>query len=207
MRLLLKEIRYRLPLILISVAIFEVCWFINSNYEMLEYNYYLLPIVACGLLLGSKDEIELIRASKTRISNIMLIRYVITYLFLTLYPVLRLLTITEASNSWRLVLSFVISLLFATSISLLFRVIFNNPFGIIIYSALIHLLIASTFQYLLSKIVSDYQMVRRITPYGAHAIKDIGLFVNNRLLVSGMALIIITISYLIMRYRKSNIFM
>ena len=115
--IILKELRYRLPYIIISVVVFRLCWYINKSYNYLEMSYFLFPIIFCGMLFRSEDEIELIRTSNTRMSTLLVVRYLITFLYMVVLPVV-VLIIDGGDLKWKYVYSLVTTLLFSTSFSL-----------------------------------------------------------------------------------------
>lgn len=201
--IILKELRYRLPYIIISVVVFRLCWYINKSYNYLEMSYFLFPIIFCGMLFRSEDEIELIRTSNTRMSTLLVVRYLITFLYMVVLPVV-VLIIDGGDLKWKYIYSLVTTLLFSTSFSLFYRVILKNPYATTLFSVFTHTLFVFSFRVFLGSIlkISNAKTFQRLSPYGSETITNKGIYGNNRMIVIGLALAVIAISYIILRRKE-----
>lgn len=201
--LILKELRYRLPYALISVIVFRLCWYINESYYYLEMSYFLFPIIFCGMLFRSEDEIELIRTSNIKLSTLLIVRYLITFLYMVLLPVV-MLVINGGDNWWKYVVSLVTTLLFSTSFSLFYRVVFKNPYSTVLFSLFTHTLFVFSFNVFLGSIlkINNTKAFQRFSPYGSERISNMGVYGNNRMIMTGIALAVIVISYIILRRKE-----
>lgn len=201
--IILKELRYRLPYIIISVVVFRLCWYINKSYNYLEMSYFLFPIIFCGMLFRSEDEIELIRTSNTRMSTLLVVRYLITFLYMVVLPVV-VLIIDGGDLKWKYIYSLVTTLLFSTSFSLFYRVILKNPYATALFSVFTHTLFVFSFRVFLGSIlkISNAKTFQRLSPYGSETITNKGIYGNNRMIVIGLALAVIAISYIILRRKE-----
>lgn len=166
-------------------------------------SYFLFPIIFCGMLFRSEDEIELIRVSNTRISALLVVRYLITFLYMIALPVI-VLIIDGGDNWWKYVISLVTTLLFSTSFSLFYRVILKNPYATALFSVFTHTLFVFSFNVFLGSIlkISDSKTFQRLSPYNSQSITNKGLYGNNRMIIVGLALAVIVISYIILRRKE-----
>lgn len=198
--ILKKELRYQVPWLPIGLIVFWLCWRVQESYSVLEFSYFMLPLIACGLLFNSQSEIELIRISNTQLCNVLAIRYFVTYLYLSLPQALWLLFIA-GDNAPKEALTLLTTLLFITSISLLFRVLVKTPFATIMLALLSHTVLAFSFKLFLSETImlSNPKAIQRFTPYFANTIKNDGVYGNNRLIVLGVTVFILLLSYFIAR--------
>ena len=201
--ILLKELRYRLPYALISVILFRLCWYINESYYYLEMSYFLFPIIFCGMLFRSEDEIELIRTSNTKMSTLLLVRYLVTFLYMVILPVV-VLAVTGGDHWWKYVISLVTTLLFSTSFSLFYRVVFENPYSTVLFSLFTHMIFVFSFKVFLGSVlkISNSKALQRFSPYGSESISNMGVYGNNRMIMTGIALAVIAVSYLILWRRE-----
>ena len=201
--IILKELRYRLPYALISVIVFRLCWYINESYYYLEMSYFLFPIIFCGMLFRSEDEIELIRTSNTRMSTLLIVRYLVTFLYMVILPVV-VLVINGGDSWWKLVVSLVTTLLFSTSFSLFYRVLLKNPYSTVLFSLFTHTLFVFSFRVFLGSVlkITDTKAFQRFSPYGSESISNMGVYGNNRMIMTGIALAVIVVSYIILRRKE-----
>ena len=183
--------------------VFRLCWYINKSYNYLEMSYFLFPIIFCGMLFRSEDEIELIRTSNTRMSTLLVVRYLITFLYMVVLPVV-VLIIDCGDLKWKYVYSLVTTLLFSTSFSLFYRVILRNPYATALFSVFTHTLFVFSFRVFLGSIlkIDNAKTFQRLSPYGSESITNMGIYNNNRMIVMGLALAVIVVSYIILRRKE-----
>ncbi len=198
--ILKKEMRFQAMWVPIGIIVFWLCWRVQESYSVLEFSYFMLPLIACGLLFNSQSEIELIRISNTRLCVVLAIRYFVTFIYLSLPQALWLL-VSGGDNAQRESLTLLTTLLFITSISLLFRVLVKTPFATIMFALLTHTIMAASFKLFLSEtlMLSSPKAIQRFTPYFANTIKNDGVYGNNRLIVLGVTVFILLLSYFIAR--------
>lgn len=203
-RILFKELRYRILYLPFSLLAFELSFAVYNSYEYLEFGYFLFPIICCGMLFYSKDEIELIRTSGTRLFGVVLIRYLVTYFYMILLPVLRLMSL-EGAVDWKAILSLVTTVLFSTSFSLLYRVLFQNPYATALFSVFTHTLFVFSFRVMLAEVfeVSGQKALQRFSPFGSHTITNMGVYGNNRWIVVGVAVFVISLAMWILQRRET----
>ncbi len=201
--IIFKELRYRLPYALISVIVFRLCWYINESYYYLEMSYFLFPIIFCGMLFRSEDEIELIRTSNTKLSTLLLVRYFVTFLYMVILPI-AVLAINGGDNWWKCVISLVTTLLFSTSFSLFYRVVLKNPYSTVLFSLFTHTLFVFSFKVFLGTIlkIDNAKAFQRFSPYGSESIINMGVYGNNRMIMTGIAIAVIVVSYIILRRKE-----
>lgn len=195
-----KELRYRLGYLPLSLLVFALCDRVYESYDTLEYSYFLFPLILCGILFRSASEIELIRVSHVRLCDVLLVRYFITYAYTAIPPAVCLLLRGE-ENSPREALTLVTTLLFVTSVSLLLRVLVKNPYGAVLLSLLAHTLLTASFKIFLSQTLklTDPKAIQRFSPFFANSITNRGVYGNNRLIVLGATVFLISLSYLLAR--------
>lgn len=201
MSLIIKEAKYRLPFLLLSAVSFLICWKINESYDNMEISFFVIPIVLCGLLFFSNDEIELIKITNTRISTVLIIRYTLTFIYMVL-PADIILLISDVKDPAKSVISLTTTLLFSTAFSLLYRVLCKNPYATVIYSMLTHSIFIFTFKSFLVHFVHEPKELQRYSPFYSTSISNMGVYTNNRMLFTGIGLFIILASYLILRYKE-----
>lgn len=202
--ILFKELRYRILYLPFSLLAFELSFAVYNSYEYLEFGYFLFPVICCGMLFYSKDEIELIRTSGTRLFGVVLIRYLVTYFYMILLPVLRLMFL-GGEIDWKAILSLVTTVLFSTSFSLLHRVLFQNPYATALFSVFTHTLFVFSFRVILTEVfeVSAPKALQRFSPFGSHTITNMGVYGNNRWIVTGVAVFVIALAMLILWRRET----
>ena len=193
-----KELRYRLGYLPLSLLVFYLCDRVYESYDTLEFSYFLLPLILCGILFRSASEIELIRVSNTRLCNVLLVRYFITYAYLSVPPAIWLLFRGE-ERAPREALTLVTTLLFVTSISLLLRVLIRSPYGTVLFSLLAHAILTVSFKVFLSQTLklTNPKAIQRFSPFFANTIANSGVYGNNRLIVLGVTVFLISLSYLL----------
>lgn len=203
-RLILKELKSRFGYVILSMFAYEMCIRVFETYDYLEYSYFLVPIVCCGLLFRNECETELIKTSNTNIADVMLVRYIITYIYMMIYPAVRLLSLSQ-NQAFRDIISLTTTVLFCTSISVLYRVIVNNPYATVMYSVFTHTILSASFKLFLGDVIkiTDPRLIERISPFESHKITNMARFYNNRMYITGAAITIIALSYLLMR-RKTT---
>lgn len=202
MQLILKEAKYRLGYLLISLIAFEACWYINESYDGLELSYFLIPIVLCGLLFRSKDEIEMIKVTNTRISNLLIIRYFISWFYVILLPCIRLITTSSINNGTRSAITLSTTLLLCTSFALFYRVVLKNPFATIVFSSFTHTLLLFTFTTIIAKFIKSPKALQRFSIFNANNITNKAIYTNNRMIVIAASIVIISASYIILRRKE-----
>jgi len=202
--ILFKELRYRIFYLPFSLLVFELSFAVYKSYEYLEFGYFLFPIVCCGMLFYSRDEIELIGTSGTRLAGVVLIRYLVTYFYMIFLPVLRLMFLGDVID-WKAIISLVTTVLFYTSFSLLYRVLFQNPYATALFSVFTHTLFVFSFRVILVDVfeVSAPKALQRFSPFGSHAITNMGVYGNNRWIVIGVAVFVISLAMLILWRRET----
>jgi hypothetical protein len=198
----MKEGRQRLWMLPFSAAAFEFCRYaIKSNTHM-EMNYYLFPIILCTMLFTRQDEVEMIQATRTRLQTVLFARYAVTYLFMVLYPVLRLF-VTGQGNAARISVSMSTTLLFCTSVALLIRIWVRNSYAAAIISVVAHVLLIAVIEGILGTYFIP-QTVRRLSPYYPDGIQNIYLYINNRLVTVGLAAAVAAVSFFTI-YRREKV--
>ena len=199
-----KEALYRILYIPFSLLVFELSFAVYKSYEYLELGYFLFPIVCCGMLFYSRDEIELIRTSGMRLSTVVLIRYLVTYFYMILLPALRLMFLGDAVD-WKAIISLVTTVLFSTSFSLLYRVLFQNPYATALFSVFTHTLFVFSFRVILVDVfaISNQKALQRFSPFGSHTITNMGVYGNNRWIVIGVAVFVISLAMFILWRREA----
>ena len=201
--LIRHDLKLRLWFIPGSLIVLEMIARMTKSYEFSELGFYLYPIICCCLLFGSETEIELIRTSNTRLSSVLFMRYFMTYLF-TVWPAAARLLLLGTENDLRNAVTLATTLLFATSFSLLFRVICTNPYAAVLFSLMVHAFAVASFKLLLVKLfgVSTQKALQRFNPYDTAEISNKAVYINNRLIVVGAALAVIALAYLLTRRRE-----
>lgn len=198
--ILKKEFRYRSGCLPLSLLVFYCSIRVYESYDTLEYSYFLFPLILCGILFRSASEIEWIRVSPTRLCDVLLVRYFVTYAYTAFPPAIWLLLRGEA-NAPREALTMVTTLLFVTSVSLLFRVLLRNPYGAVLLSLLAHTVLTVSLKAFLSQTLrlTDPKAIQRFSPFFANTITNRGVYGNNRLFVLGLTVFLLTLSYLLAR--------
>ena len=201
--LILKDLKFRWLFAVGSVIVLLLVAAATETYSYLEMSYFMYPIICCCLLFGTATEIELIRTSNTRLSAVLMMRYIMTYFF-TAFPAAAVLLFVNAENGVKSAVALVTTLLFTTSFSLLARVITANPYGAVLFSLIVHTVAVASFKVILVALfnISKQKTLQRFDPYYAEQISNKGVFINNRLIVTGAALAVILIAYIIMRRRE-----
>lgn len=201
-----KELRFQILWLPVGLAVFWLCWRVQESYSSLEFSYYMLPIIACGILFNSSSELELIRVSRTRLCNLLIIRYFITYAYLSLPQAVWLLIVGDKS-SVREAFKLITTLFFITSVSLLLRVLAKTPFASVLLALFTHTVMAASFKLFLAQtlMLTNPKAIQRFTPYFANTIKNDGVYGNNRLFVLGLSLIFLLTAYFVAR--KSDRFL
>ena len=201
--LILKDLKFRWLFAVGSVIVLLLVAAATETYSYLEMSYFMYPIICCCLLFGNATEIELIRTSNTRLSAVLMMRYIMTYFF-TAFPAAAVLLFVNAENGVKSAVALVTTLLFTTSFSLLARVITANPYGAVLFSLIVHTVAVASFKVILVALfnISKQKTLQRFDPYYAEQISNKGVFINNRLIVTGAALAVILIAYIIMRRRE-----
>ncbi len=200
MLLFLKECKHRLWLLPFSAAAFEFCRFTTKLNTAMELNYYLFPIILCTMLFTRRDELEMIQATKTRVQTVFFFRYAVTYLFMILYPILRLI-ITDQGDALRISVSIATTVLFCTSLSLLVRIFVHNNYAAVIVAVVTHILLVGIIEGILGTYFIP-QTVRRLSPYYPDGIQNPYLYINNRLITVALAAAVINVSFLIISRRE-----
>lgn len=201
--LIWKDLKIRWLIAVGSIVVLELIARFTNTYSYLEMSFYLYPIICCCLLFGSATEIELIRTSNTRLSTVLMMRYLMTYVLTTFPAAIRLLFV-GTTDDVKSAVTLVTTLLFATSFSLLARVLTANPYGAVLFSLVVHGIAVASFKFLLVAVfhISRQKALQRFNPFDTEEITNRGVFINNRLIVVGVALGIIILAYILMRRRE-----
>ena len=91
--------------------------------------------------------------------------------------------------------------------SLFYRVILRNPYATALFSVFTHTLFVFSFRVFLGSIlkIDNAKTFQRLSPYGIESITNMAIYNNNRMIVMGLALAVIVVSYIILR-RKENFY-
>lgn len=199
--LIFKEIRYRFPYMFISILVYELCFYITESYHDMEMNFYIFPLVLCGMLFTNEYEIELVRTSNTRVSEFFVTRYIVTFLYIALLPCI---SVFIKSGDYREVLTLFTTLLFSTSFSFLIRSVISNPYATVLFAMFIHMLLVFSGKVLFATIfeITSSKTLQRLYPYYSYTISNKGVYGNNRIIVVSVAVFIILTAWFILRRKE-----
>ena len=190
-----KELKYKLPLALVCYALFYAFYGTGlvASYGRIELLFMLLAMTASAVLFANLDEMELFMLSRARLSGAFIVRFLTTYISLALLPGIHFVADGLPTNQ---MVSYLTTVLFCCAMGAFWRVLIPTS----IYGGILPSYICCYFL-LFSPFAMDslaYRIFKVVTPFNSASLTG-GDYTRNRLIVTGIALALLFISWIRLR--------
>jgi len=185
-KLLMKEMKHRLGLLVVSALAFAVMFYING-YVMgtSEYLYMLFALAACAAIL-SEDEKDFLILGHIQLMKVFIFRFIASVFTVTAIPMMMILLFTKERRPFKAALAFAVTVLLITAIGAFFRVVLKSTLASMIFSLIVFtLLLFST-------------ALGAFSPFGSMSIANMEKFYWNRGIWFGVSTILIGISCVVL---------
>jgi len=199
-KLILKELKNRIFLIIGSYLVFEIAFtfFFKNSYSKMEINFLLFALIACSFIFGSEDEIEFLITCKMSLGKILIARFIATYLAVTVLPAIRMLIYIESMKPINTIIVFMITTLFISALGTFWRVLMKTPFSAVIFSSLCFtILIFPNLK------IFNSQWFQYISPFYAFMIMDEKIYIINRSFIILFSVGLIMLCWSILHKRET----
>lgn len=134
LKLLWKECKHRLWLLIVSASAFAVLFHI-SGYTVgkMEYVYMLFALAACAVIL-SEDETDFLILGHVRLARVFVIRFIASFFSVAAVPSLWILVFSKERRPLKAVFAFAVTVLIIAAIGAFFRVVLKNTLASLIFS-------------------------------------------------------------------------
>lgn len=196
-KLLTKEIKYRLGLLVVSAIAFTIMFYFNGyTIGKNEYLYMLFALAACAVIF-SEDEKDFLIVGHIQLGRIFVFRFIASFLSVTVVPACIILFFTKERRPLKAVFAFAVTVLIIAAIGAFFRVILKSTLASMIFSLI-------TFTILMFS-----TEIGEFSPFSSMSIANIETFYWNRGVWLSVSAILIGVSYLILdrqdRFRNDPI--
>ena len=186
LKLLCKECKHRLGLLIVSAIAFAVLFHVNG-YTMgtMEYLYMLFALAACAVIL-SEDETDFLILGHIQLAKVFVIRFIASFLSVAAIPAVWILIFTKERRPLKAVFAFAVTVLIIAAIGAFFRVVLKNTLASLIFSLI-------TFTIFL------FSTEREIfSPFGSMTIAGMRDFYINRFVWLGVSAVLLTVCYILL---------
>ena len=192
-KLIGKEFKFRIPLAAITFVVFILLFHFNGyTVGSMEYIYVLFALASCAVLF-TDDEADLLMLGQIQLANVFLFRFVASLLSVALLPSIWIILFTKERHMWKAFLAFAVLVLFFAAVGAFWRVVLNSTFASLFFSMFTFaLFMVTTF-------------LEEISPFRSLQIAGNKAFLVNRISYMLVSLILIVISYLLLRVRNRAI--
>ena len=182
LKLLTKEMKYRLGLLVVSALAFAVMFYING-YVMgtSEYLYMLFALAACAVIL-SEDEKDFLILGHIQLMKVFMFRFIASVLSVTAVPMAIILLFTKERRPIKAALAFAVTVLLIAAIGAFFRVVLKSTLASMIFSLIVFTLLLFSTE------------LGMFSPFGSMSIANMEKFYWNRGVWFGAAAVLIGIS-------------
>ena len=185
-KLLLKEMKHRLRVFIISAVAFVIMFHINGYVVgKLEYLYVLLALISCTTIL-SEDEIDFLVIGHIQLPKVFILRFIASVLTVTTIPFIWVLVFTNENRPIKAAFSLIVTIIIIAAIGAFFRAVLKNTLLAII---------SSLFVFTCFLISAEFGL---FSPFGSMSIANIKLFYLNRCVWLSISAILIIVSYFIL---------
>ena len=190
-----KELKYKLPLALVCYALFYAFYGTGlvASYARIELLFMLLAMTASAVLFANLDEMELFMLSRARLSGAFIVRYLTTYLSLALLPGIHFM-VDRISN--QMMISYLTTVLFCCAMGAFWRVLIPTS----VYGGILPSYVCCStmlYSFFPAGSLAD-RIFKVIAPFNSASLAG-GDYTRNRLIVSGIALALLLISWIRLR--------
>ena len=191
LKLLMKEMKYRLGLLVVSALAFAVMFYING-YVMgtSEYLYMLFALAACAVIL-SEDEKDFLILGHIQLMKVFMFRFIASVLSVTAVPMAIIILFTKERRPIKAALAFAVTVLLIAAIGAFFRVVLKSTLASMIFSLIVFTLLLFSTE------------LGMFSPFGSMSIANMEKFYWNRVIWFGVAAVLLCVSALILRVRDS----
>ena len=191
----LKELKYKLPLALVCYALFYAFYGTGlvASYGRIELLFMLLAMTASAVLFANLDEMELFMLSRARLSGAFIVRFLTTYISLALLPGIHFV-VDRISN--QMMISYLTTVLFCCAMGAFWRVLIPTS----VYGGILPSYVccsAMLYSFFPAGSLAD-RIFKVIAPFNSVSLVGED-YTRNRLIVSGIALVLLFISWLRLR--------
>ncbi len=188
-KLLGKELRHRVGLLIVSTIMFIVMFHLNGyTVGSMEYLYMLFALAACAVIL-SEDETDFLIMGRIQLPRVFIFRLIASVLCVSLVPSMWILVFTKERRPLKAVFAFVVTVLIIAAIGAFFRVLLKSTLGAMISSLVV-------FTVLL--FISDFG---HFTPFNSMTISDIRIFYLNRIVWLAVSALLLGICVVVLGLR------
>ena len=190
-----KELKYKLPLALVCYALFYAFYGTGlvASYGRIELLFMLLAMTASAVLFANLDEMELFMLSRARLSGAFIVRFLTTYISLALLPGIHF--VADGLPTQQMI-SYLTTVLFCCAMGAFWRVLIPTS----IYGGILPSYICCStmlYSFFPAGSLAD-RIFKVVTPFNS-ALLTGSDYTRNRLIVSGIALVLLLISWLRLR--------
>ena len=189
LKLLTKEMKYRLGLLVVSALAFAVMFYING-YVMgtSEYLYMLFALAACAVIL-SEDEKDFLILGHIQLMKVFMFRFIASVLSVTAVPMAIIILFTKERRPIKAALAFAVTVLLIAAIGAFFRVVLKSTLASMIFSLIVFTLLLFSTE------------LGMFSPFGSMSIANMEKFYWNRGIWFGVAAVLIGISCAILHFQ------
>ena len=190
-----KELKYKLPLALVCYALFYAFYGTGlvASYARIELLFMLLAMTASAVLFANLDEMELFMLSRARLSGAFIVRFLTTYISLALLPGIHFLIDGMPTNQ---MVSYLTTVLFCCAMGAFWRVLIPTS----IYGGILPSYICCftmLYSFFPAGSLAD-RIFKVIVPFNSASLTG-EEYTRNRLIVTGIALALLLISWIRLR--------
>ena len=191
----LKELKYKLPLALVCYALFYAFYGTGlvASYGRIELLFMLLAMTASAVLFANLDEMELFMLSRARLSGAFIVRFLTTYISLALLPGIHFM-VDRISN--QMMISYLTTVLFCCAMGAFWRVLIPTS----VYGGILPSYVccsAMLYSFFPENSLAD-RIFMLVRPFSSAYLAD-PEYTRNRLIVTGIALVLLLISWIRLR--------
>ena len=191
----LKELKYKLPLALVCYALFYAFYGTGlvASYGRIELLFMLLAMTASAVLFANLDEMELFMLSRARLSGAFIVRFLTTYISLALLPGIHFM-VDRISN--QMMISYLTTVLFCCAMGAFWRVLIPTS----VYGGILPSYVCCStmlYSFFPAGSLAD-RIFKVIAPFNSASLTGED-YTRNRLIVSGIAFVLLLISWLRLR--------